>query len=65
MIDLKEGGGGVTPIGTVSRAATRIKIFDRLKMALTADHRLTAHAQNLGHASWLPSYAGDRAQNTA
>ena len=28
--------GGVTPIGAVSRAATGIKIFDRLKMALTA-----------------------------
>ena len=28
--------GGVTPIGAVSRAATGVKIFDRLKMALTA-----------------------------
>ena len=27
---------GVTPIGAVSRAATGVKIFDRLKMALTA-----------------------------
>ena len=32
--------GGVTPIGAVSRAATAVKIFDRLKMALIAssDH---------------------------
>ena len=28
--------GGVTPIGAVSRAVTGVKIFDRLKMALTA-----------------------------
>ena len=28
-------GGGVTPIGTVSRAMTMVKIFDHLKMALT------------------------------
>ena len=29
-------GGGVTPIGAVSRATTGVKTFDRLKMALTA-----------------------------
>ena len=27
---------GVIPIGIISRAATGVKIFDRLKMALTA-----------------------------
>ena len=31
-----ESQGGVTPIGTVYRAATGVKIFDRRKMALTA-----------------------------
>ena len=49
---LSSKGGGVIPIGAVSRAATGVKIFDRLKMALTTanfcpwltDHRLTAHA---------------------
>ena len=30
------GGGVVTLIGAVSRAATVVKIFDRQKMALTA-----------------------------
>ena len=29
-------GGGITPIGAVSRAGTKVKIFDRLKMALIA-----------------------------
>ena len=29
-------GGGVTPVGAMSRAATMVKIFDRRKMALTA-----------------------------
>ena len=28
-------GEGVTPMGAVSRAATVVKIFDRLKIALT------------------------------
>ena len=32
---LSRGGGGITPIGAVSRAVTGVKIFDRLKMALT------------------------------
>ena len=34
--DSLPSGGGVTPIGTVYRAATGVKIFDRRKMALTA-----------------------------
>ena len=29
------GGGGITPIGTVSTAATGVKIFDRRILALT------------------------------
>ena len=32
----RQSQGGVTPIGTVYRAATGVKIFDRRKMALTA-----------------------------
>ena len=32
---IKGGGGGVTPIGTVSTAATGVKIFDRRILALT------------------------------
>ena len=34
--DRVETQGGVTPIGTVYRDATGVKIFDRRKMALTA-----------------------------
>ena len=60
IITLIFKGGGITPIGVVSRAATRVKNF----CPWPVDHRLTAHAQNLGHASWPPSYAGDGAQNT-
>ena len=59
---------GVTPIGTVSRAATAVKflIVREWPSGLTVwpwpvfcpwpvDRRLTAHAQILDHASWLPA----------